>query len=101
MTATTLRSVPVIGCGVRPSALIFSTTASNSAAVAWGFIVTNMRCSSRRAHAPAPGSDRAAHGPGDHGDLPDQLGELRRGERLVAVGEGLVGLRVDLDDDPV
>ena len=47
ITATTLRSVPVIGWGVSPRERIFSSTASNSsAALAWGFIATNMASSS-------------------------------------------------------
>ncbi len=42
ITATTFRSVPTMGWGVSPRARIFSTTASNSAGVAWGFMAMNI-----------------------------------------------------------
>ena len=50
-TATTRRSVPEMGCGVSPRERTFSTTASKSAWVAWGFMAMNMATPRRGAPA--------------------------------------------------
>src|SRR5215471_21579900 len=58
-------------------------------------------CSKGAVEAPFEYSQRAADRLGDGPELPHQLGELRRLERLRAVGERLLGPRVHLDDEPV